>query len=156
MKLMVTTSKFAYQGLPQGTVIDGRSYRHNGLGNVEFRLNGKNWILHHTNVAEFDNTPEVKPIKSDGGSSSYYDLSIPDWLFELIAERKAAGNCFIKTEEMITAFLDNDFDAGNIQKSLIRAHALKNGGGKEGNTIEYECNKMVYSANKMKEAANRA
>lgn len=90
-------------------------------------------------------------IKSDGGSSAYYDLPLSDKLVELLLQRKEEGRAFIKTEELILEVFDNDFDAGNICKALIRAWQTTKGGGKEGNTLVYELNKIRYSLNKIEE-----
>lgn len=90
-------------------------------------------------------------IVSDGGSSSYYDLPIPDWLVLAISDRQAKGNAHIRTEELIDCLFGNDFDFGNVFKSLVRAYQATKGGGKEGNSVEYDCNKITYSANKIKE-----
>lgn len=104
-------------------------------------------------------TPEATPdviteastgaIKSDGGSSSYYDIPIPDWLIDLIVERK-----YIKTEELIEV-LGSNFDEANILKCLVRINSLRNGKGKEGNSVDYDCNKIIYSANRIKEVTGR-
>ena len=41
---------------------------------------------------------------------------------------------------------------GNIFKGMVRCKGLQDGtGGKAGNSVEYECNKMIYSVNKIKE-----
>lgn len=89
-------------------------------------------------------------IKSDGGSSTYYDIAIPTSLLVEMAERRNEdGLSYIKTEEIIELGLGNDFDAGNIFKCLIRMQSLKNGKGKAGNDLEYDANKVVYSAKKI-------
>lgn len=98
---------------------------------------------------------EKAPIKSDGGSSTYYDIEIEDWLLNLLNERQKEGKCYIKTEELIECGFSSDFDAGNIFKSLVRAFGALNGGGKAGNDVDYECNKIVYSANKLKQRSQR-
>lgn len=95
-----------------------------------------------------------KPIKSDGGSSSYYDIQIPDWLFDKIYERRYSENCYIKTEELIEVMGDS-FNQGTILKSLVRLNSLLNGVGKEGNSVDYECNKIIYYANRIKEENKR-
>jgi hypothetical protein len=84
-------------------------------------------------------------IKSDGGSSSYYDIQLPTWLIDKIKERG-----YIKTEELIEV-MGSDFDLGNIIKCSVRINSLKNGVGKEGNSVEYDANKIIYSANRLKE-----
>jgi hypothetical protein len=95
------------------------------------------------NILEVDTaTPTSAPIKSDGGSSSYY--TFPQELFDKIVER---GH--VETEDIIKYGFGNDFDFGNILKSLKRLYELQRGGGKEGNTEQYEVNKIIYSLNKI-------
>lgn len=94
------------------------------------------------------------PIKSDGGSSSYYDIPIPDWLFDKIYERRYTENCYIKTEELIEV-MGSDFDLGNIIKCAVRINSLKNGVGKAGNDVSYDANKIIYSAGRLKERDKR-
>lgn len=93
------------------------------------------------------------PIKSDGGSSSYYDLPVPEWLLSELFDREIAtnGKPYIKTEEIIAAFFGNDFDLGNVVKCLVRVKGLQDKtGGKAGNSVDYECNKMKYSVEKIR------
>lgn len=96
----------------------------------------------------------MSAIRSDGGSSSYYDIPIPDWLFDSIYQRRYTENCYIKTEELIE-ILGDSFNQGTILKSLIRLNSLLNGIGKAGNNVEYECNKIIYYANRIKEENER-
>jgi hypothetical protein len=93
-------------------------------------------------------------IKSDGGSSSYYDIEVPQWLLELLINRSSDGKCFIKTEE-INEILGNDFNYSTIFKSMVRAISIENGVGKAGNTHNYECNKMRYYTDRVEESFNR-
>ena len=88
-------------------------------------------------------------IKSDGGSSGYYDIQLPDWLIDLIIERR-----YIKTEELIEV-LGSDFDLGNIIKCAVRINSLQNGVGKAGNDVTYDSNKIIYSAGRLKERDKR-
>ena len=102
--------------------------------------------------------PDLKaqPIKSDGGSSSYYDLEIPAWVVEKILNRKAEdGKYYIKTEECCEIFFGNDFDYSNLFKSSVRSYGTEQGGGKAGNSVDYEMSKVQYSANKIKELSKR-
>lgn len=85
-------------------------------------------------------------IKSDGGSSSYYDLYLSNKTVNFICE-----NDYVKTEQLILDIFGNDFDFGNILKCLVRAYGAMNGQGKLGNSLEYEVNKILYSVNKIKE-----
>lgn len=94
---------------------------------------------------------EKGPIKSDGGSSSYYDLVLPEWLLYTLIERQKEGKCYIKTEEMISAFFGNDFSFGTLLKSLVRAWGIKKGAGKAGNDMKYETSKIHYYADKILE-----
>lgn len=94
-------------------------------------------------------------VASDGGSSSYYDIGLPQWLVERIVERQKDGRAYLKTEELIEVAFGNDFDASNIAKSLVRAWGAFNGGGKKGNTVDYDLNKMVYSTEKLRQRAKR-
>jgi hypothetical protein len=99
---------------------------------------------------------EVAPIKSDGGSSSYYDIELPHWFVQLIVDRADnKGKAFIKTEELIEVLFKSDFDYANIQKALVRSFGAQNGAGKEGNDVDYEQNKIQYSSNRIKERAKR-
>jgi hypothetical protein len=77
---------------------------------------------------------EVKSeaIKSDGGKSDYYLITVN-------------GQTFM-AEDFIKQVFGNDFDYGNNFKASLRAYALKNGTAKEGSTIGYETNKMKYYA----------
>ena len=93
-----------------------------------------------------DIEPRKAPIKSDGKSSSYYDINLSEKTKKFIAE-----NGYVKTEHLIYDMFGNDFDFGNAFKSLVRAYGITQGSGKLGNTVEYEINKVIYSANKIEE-----
>ena len=111
------------------------------------------WNTHTVKKLSQDigSTNLMKPIKSNGGSSPYYDIPVPNWLLNILQQRKDEGDdCFIKTEELIE-ILGSDFDEANILKCLIRINSLKKGVGKEGNDVEYDVNKIIYSANRLKE-----
>lgn len=94
------------------------------------------------NIPEF----EVKPIESDGKSSSYYDLELSQKTVDFIVEHG-----YVKTEMLIYDVFGNDFDFANAFKSLVRAYGTVNGAGKKGNSLEYELNKIDYSVNKIRE-----
>lgn len=96
----------------------------------------------------------MSAIKSDGGTSRYYDIKVPEWLLEILIERNRCGECFIKTEE-VNGILGNDFNYATIFKSMVRAISIENGVGKEGNTHDYECNKMRYYTDRVAEAYAR-
>jgi hypothetical protein len=85
-----------------------------------------------------------KTVVSDGGSSSYY--TFPKGMVDRVA---STGK--LETQDIITHGFGNDFDFGNAFKSLKRLYEIKCGGGKEGNTPEYEVNKIKYSLDKILE-----
>lgn len=95
------------------------------------------------------------PIKSDGGSSSYYDITLPQWLIDNIIQRLDEGSAYIKTEELTEVAFGNDFNFGTGFKSMVRAYGVTQGAGKAGNDLNYECNKVIYYANKIKERGGR-
>lgn len=183
MKIRVTTDKFEYQGLYRGSEHEANMAGYDYWQPPAFFTHkGKQWSLQqgHYEVVEecrsscceceegkcsggkvdmrADEANKIKskePVKSDGGSSTYYDIDIPAWLLYTLNERQKEGKCYIKTEELIECGFSSDFDAGNIFKSLVRAWGALNGAGKAGNGVDYECNKIVYSANKLKQRNQR-
>lgn len=95
-------------------------------------------------------------IASDGGSSSYYDIPVPDWFVDRLVERAVVGDQgYIKTEELIEVIFQNDFDAGNAFKSLIRLWGAFNGAGKAGNSVSYDKRKIEYSLDKLEQRFER-
>lgn len=94
-------------------------------------------------------------ISSDGGSSSYYDVPIPKWLIQLILQRESEGGAYVKTEELIEAIFNNDFNFGTLFKSTVRAYGCSIGKGKAGNTMQYETNKVKYYSDKIHDRYNR-
>lgn len=108
-------------------------------------------------IEEVPTTEEVATqgaVKSDGGSSSYYDIEVPAWLLQALNHRKEDGKCFIKTEE-INEILGNDFNYATIFKSMVRALSIESGVGKAGNTHQYECNKVRYYIDRVEEKFSR-
>ena len=184
MKIRVTTKAWEYQGLYEDSIQEVETfYEDRGkIKEVTFKLNGKSWNISccdfeiveecrssyceceegkcsggkvDMRADEAEKTKAKGAIKSDGGSSTYYDIGIPAWLLYTLNERQKEGKCYIKTEELIECGFSSDFDAGNIFKSLVRAFGALNGAGKEGNDVDYECNKIVYSSNKLKQRNQR-
>lgn len=82
-----------------------------------------------------DPLADVAPVKSDGGSSSYYELSITN---------KGGESIKCETGDVIRALVGNDFDFGNCVKALRRMYLATLGMGKEGTDIPYDCNKVRY------------
>jgi len=165
MKVRVKVANYEYMGLFKNSHHDVEATAINNWGNKEYYFNhmGRNWTLTDVDCEEVP-VPNEKlldvintdlkqqgPIKSDGGSSSYYDLPVAEWLLYTLNERQKEGKCYIKTEEMISAFFGNDFSFGTLLKSLVRAWGIKIGAGKAGNDMKYETGKIRYYADKILE-----
>ena len=82
---------------------------------------------------------ESSPIKSDGGSSSYYAQQIPKGMLKRF---NATGT--IEAKDVIRLFLGNDFNMGNIFKAYCRITSLRSGKGKAGVDEEYDLTKAKY------------
>jgi len=84
----------------------------------------------------------LSPIKSTGGSSSYYRFPIKSSITGQTME--------VETGDVIKAMVNNDFDLGNIIKACRRISQAKQGKGKEGTDVVYDCNKIAYFAEQLK------
>lgn len=92
--------------------------------------------------------PEVTPapVKSNGGSSSYYSLTITN---------KNGESFQCETGDIIRALVNNDYSLGNIVKACRRVSESLQGRGKEGVSPEYDLNKIIYFAEEIKNNAIR-
>jgi len=80
----------------------------------------------------------TKPVKSTGGSSSYYQLQI---------KRASDGEVFeCELGDVLYSAFGGDFDLCNIVKACRRMYLASEGGGKEGTDIEYDANKIKWFA----------
>lgn len=87
------------------------------------------------------------PIKSDGGSSSYYFTKLPQHMIDKIVE---TGGIEIKD---ITRYVyDNDSDCKDITKALKRIQEWKKGSGKQGIDALYDANKIIFFAEELRES----
>lgn len=86
-------------------------------------------------------------IKSDGGSTSYYEIRIPQQFVKLV-EEDGKMYALIQTEDVIDFALDGNFHKGEIFK------ALKRMGHKEGVSDDYNLNKINYRTNRMRNLNN--
>ena len=84
---------------------------------------------------------ESSPIKSDGGSSSYYAQQIPKGMLERF---NTTGT--IEAKDVIRLFLGNDFNMGNIFKAYCRITSLRQGKGKAGIDEQYDLTKAKFFA----------
>ena len=106
----------------------------------------RNWWFSESDLELVTNdnskTPIVSdgsPIKSDGGSSSYYAQQIPKGMLERF---NATGT--IEAKDVIRLFLGNDFNMGNIFKAYCRVISLRNGKGKAGIDEQYDLTKAKF------------
>jgi len=84
----------------------------------------------HTQISD-------KPIKSDGGSSSYYSFDITN---------KAGQTITVEVADVIRCMVGDNFALGNIVKATRRMYKTSQGSGKDGVSIEYDANKCGYFA----------
>lgn len=81
------------------------------------------------------NEEVAQPVKSDGGSSNYYKLTITN---------KAGESIQCETGDVIRCMVGNDFTLGNIIKACRRMYQASLGKGKDGASIEYDNKKIQY------------
>ena len=86
------------------------------------------------------------PVKSDGGSSSYYFTKLPP---HIIYQIVITGG--IEVKDFVRYCLDNDADCKDIVKALKRICEFKKGGGKEGVDAMYDATKIKFFANELYE-----
>lgn len=88
-------------------------------------------------------------VKSDGGSSSYYELrlKVPTDKISAIEEHPEVSIVKLETGDLIRVLVDNDFDLGNVIKAVRRIHLAKMGVGKMGTSVEYDLKKSDYFLN---------
>ena len=81
-------------------------------------------------------------IKSDGGSSSYYQKVIPPGVLKISGGpfdgQPLEHNVIMETDDVIKLFLGNDWHKGNIFKAMTRL------GQKEGIDETYDFNKIRW------------
>lgn len=101
-------------------------------------------IITAEEAMELINGPKVQPsgkVKSDGGSSDYYKLTI----------RTKQGSFECETGDVIRAMVGNNFDLGNALKALRRIYEASQGRGKDGIDMSYDANKINYFVNEFVE-----
>lgn len=89
---------------------------------------------------------DLAPVKSDGGSSSYYTFPI---------RNKKGEEIVVETADVIRAMVGNDFGLGNILKACRRIYMSLQGAGKVGTSVDYDANKIQYFADEVKQHATR-
>lgn len=92
----------------------------------------------------------LKPIKSDGGSSSYYFTKLPQHMIDEIV--KTGG---IEIKDIVRYCFDNDADCKDIIKALKRIRENLKGGGKEGCDSLYNAKKVLYFAEELLKVVDR-
>jgi hypothetical protein len=141
--IQVETDAYEYMGLKKGLRIVADHNFEEGLATAYFSFQGRQWRLYDQ---QFSIASEMKvaavteaciegPIKSDGGSSSYYELEITNKYGEKIK---------VEVGDIIRAMVGNDFSFGNCVKALRRMYLVTQGGGKEGVSLEYDIKKVKW------------
>jgi len=102
-----------------------------------FMSEADGWVI----LSQKDVQIADKPVVSDGGSSSYYALTITN---------KAGDTLVCELGDIIRVVVGNDADLFNIIKACRRAYESSQGRGKEGVSIEYDMNKVKYFADEFK------
>lgn len=92
-----------------------------------------------------ENKDAVKPVKSDGGSSSYYFTKLPEHLIKDIVDRGG-----IEIKDIVRYCFDNDADCKDIIKALKRIRENLKGSGKEGVDSIYDANKICFFAEELR------
>ena len=75
-----------------------------------------------------------KAIKSDGGSSDYYKISV----------KTSHGTVNVEVNDVIYAMVGGDFDLANVLKAARRMYLASKGCGKEGVDIAYDARKIAW------------
>ena len=101
----------------------------------------RNWWFPEADLELVTDDNSKTPIKSDGGSSSYYAQQIPKGMLECFNETG-----IIEAKDVIRLFLNNDFTFGNIFKAYCRVISLRNGKGKAGIDEKYDLTKASFFA----------
>ena len=92
-----------------------------------------------------NNGDSIKPVKSDGGSSSYYFTALPEHLIKDIVKRGG-----IEIKDIVRYCFDNDADCKDIIKALKRIRENLKGSGKEGVDSIYDANKVCFFAEELR------
>lgn len=85
-------------------------------------------------VEDVGSTATNKPVKSDGGSSDYYKISV----------KTSHGMANVEVNDVIYAMVGGDFDLANVLKACRRMYLASKGCGKEGVDIDYDVNKCKW------------
>lgn len=101
-------------------------------------------------VTAVDECLSYGKVKSDGGKSDYYKIVLPEWVLKKHSEKG-----FIMIEDLAEVMFKNDFNFTNVFKAQKRMFEMTQGGGKEGNTFEYDATKCKYYVDKQVEVFNR-
>jgi hypothetical protein len=132
-------------GLYAGIVLDERirldqEIAYEDSNAAQFVINGDTLITGTETIA-----PSGE-VKSDGKSSSYYNLPFNERLTAKIKQQIEDGVPLnIETGDVIEMMFGNDFDFGNVEKALRRIYQAKLGKGKAGVDIQYDINKCHWS-----------
>lgn len=122
-----------------------------GLGGInKVTLKDLGW-LDDSDETDVEDSEESKgSLKSDGGSSDYYKVIIPEWVLD-----KQNKQGYIMLEDLAEVLFNNEFNYTNIFKAQKRMFSLEQGAGKLGNSFEYDAKKCKYYVDKQVEVFSR-
>ena len=128
-------------GESDGTILHGCFEDYEAEEDAEeivLELDGWPKYLEQEELSEKDAQIADKPITSDGGSSSYYALTITN---------KAGQSIDCQMGDIIRCVYGDNFSLGNIAKACRRMYEASQGRGKQDVSIEYDARKISYFAN---------
>jgi hypothetical protein len=94
----------------------------------------ENFIAEHSSVRAVEPEALTGKVKSDGGSTDYYKLTI----------KTKSGFFECETGDVIAALVGDNFALGNALKALRRIWCESQGVGKEGIDMHYDAKKINY------------
>ena len=92
-------------------------------------------------LVDLDLQAKNKSIKSDGGSTPYYQITITN----------DKGETFIcQLNDVLRDVFNNQWDLCNIVKASRRISEARQGKGKKDTSIKYDANKIIWFAEEIK------
>ena len=90
------------------------------------------------------NTNGASPIKSDGGSSDYYKVTVdlPQPLYD--KRGNLVKSIMFETQDLLYAMFYGEWSCCNVGKAARRIAESLQGRGKEGTSISYDAKKIIW------------
>lgn len=110
----------------------------------DLALHITHWRLHFPETVSENHSKisdKALPVKSDGGSSDYYKLTVTN---------KDGDTLECELGDIIRCVFGDNFSIGNIVKACRRVYLKMSGnGGKDGVSVEYDCKKIKWFADEV-------